>query len=68
MKFTNLKRSEKFSVNQDLVFNIWSEREELNASLDEAGPEKIESVDTNLTSVLTDDDVHFGQGVFHEES
>ena len=38
---------------------IWSEREELNASLDEAGPEKIESVDTNLTSVLTDDDVHF---------
>jgi predicted dehydrogenase len=38
---------------------IWSEREELNASLDEASREKVERVDTNLTSVLTDDDIHF---------
>ncbi len=38
---------------------IWSEREELDASLEEASSEKVESVDTNLTSVLTDDDIHF---------
>ena len=38
---------------------IWSEREELDASLEEASSEKVERVDTNLTSVLTDDDIHF---------
>lgn len=38
---------------------IWSEREELNASLDEVRRDKVERIDTNLESVLADSDVHF---------